>query len=110
MGEHSIPIMSIHKSKGLEFKIVILVGLEDKAFWGIKRDPGAELCTFFVGSSRAIESMYYTVTDKRNGRINSIKNIKTFYNLLSESKVVRGYNFSIGKHKVDEYFTTPSNS
>ncbi|MBV2197134.1 hypothetical protein KQR56_01120 [Bacillus velezensis] len=33
MGIYSIPIMSIHKSKGLEFESVILLGLEDRAFW-----------------------------------------------------------------------------
>ncbi|PEU81500.1 DNA helicase UvrD [Bacillus anthracis] len=107
MGKHSIPIMSIHKSKGLEFKMVILVGVEDGAFWDIQRSPEAELCTFFVGSSRAIEKMYYTFTDKRNGRRNSNEKVETFYNLLSDSKVVREYDFSNGTHKVDEYFTTP---
>lgn len=31
-GDHSIPIMTIHKSKGLEYNAVYFVGLEDSAF------------------------------------------------------------------------------
>ncbi|OMF24594.1 UvrD-helicase domain-containing protein [Paenibacillus sp. FSL H8-0259] len=57
-GEQSIPIMSIHKSKGLEYKAVFLLGLEDDAFFG--DDIDEELCTFFVAVSRAIEHFYMT--------------------------------------------------
>ncbi|WP_274381128.1 3'-5' exonuclease [Staphylococcus pseudintermedius] len=32
-GEYSIPIMTIHKSKGLEYHTVVFIGVEDDAFW-----------------------------------------------------------------------------
>ena len=35
-GLHSVPIMTIHKSKGLEYNAVYFVGLEDSAFWSFK--------------------------------------------------------------------------
>ena len=36
LGLNSIPIMTIHKSKGLEYSAVYFIGLEDSAFWNFK--------------------------------------------------------------------------
>src|SRR5690606_15316389 len=33
IGKDTIPVMTIHKSKGLEYQTVIFIGLEDGAFW-----------------------------------------------------------------------------
>lgn len=38
-GLHSVPIMTIHKSKGLEYNTVYFVGIEDSAFWNFKYQP-----------------------------------------------------------------------
>ncbi|OME30645.1 hypothetical protein BSK63_17280 [Paenibacillus odorifer] len=75
-GEHSIPIMSIHKSKGLEFKAVVLLGLEDDAFFG--EDIDEELCTFFVAVSRAIEHLYITRCKKRADEVQTFKKVAPF--------------------------------
>ncbi|WP_197035419.1 3'-5' exonuclease [Paenibacillus sp. UNC451MF] len=75
-GSHSIPIMSIHKSKGLEYKAVFLIGLEDSAFFGSNMDE--ELCTFFVAVSRAIEHLYITRCVKRNDEGNTVSKVKLF--------------------------------
>ena len=48
--EQAVRIMTMHKSKGLEFDSVILLGVENQTFWG-KADE--ERCAFFVGVSRA---------------------------------------------------------
>lgn len=32
-GLDTIPIMTVHKSKGLEYHTILFVGLEDGAFW-----------------------------------------------------------------------------
>ena len=59
-GLHSVPIMTIHKSKGLEYDAVYFVGLEDSAFWSFKNQPDEDRCTFFVALSRAKEEILFT--------------------------------------------------
>lgn len=59
-GLHSVPIMTIHKSKGLEYNAVYFVGLEDSAFWSFKNQPEEDRCTFFVALSRAKEEILFT--------------------------------------------------
>jgi superfamily I DNA/RNA helicase len=49
-GDRAVKIMSIHKSKGLEFDSVILFGVENETFWGNLVD---ERAVYFVGISRA---------------------------------------------------------
>jgi superfamily I DNA/RNA helicase len=55
--------MSIHKSKGLEFDTVVLLGVERETFWG-KKDE--ERSAFFVGISRAKRRLYLTVSERRD--------------------------------------------
>lgn len=45
-GDHSVPIMTIHKSKGLEYNAVYFIGLEDSAFWNFRNQPDEDRCTF----------------------------------------------------------------
>ncbi|MBR7959154.1 ATP-dependent helicase [Burkholderia vietnamiensis] len=62
LGNRAVKIMSIHKSKGLEFDTVILLGVERQTFWG---DQDAERSAFFVGVSRAKRRLYLTVCEER---------------------------------------------
>lgn len=64
-GKNTIPIMTIHKSKGLEFHTVILLGLEDSAFWNYPQNPEQENCTLFVAFSRAKEQVFFTFAKQR---------------------------------------------
>ena len=57
-----VRILTIHKSKGLEFDSVILLGVEEQTFWG---KPDEELCAFFVGVSRAKRRLVLTFADQR---------------------------------------------
>lgn len=59
-GLHSVPIMTIHKSKGLEYDVVYFVGLEDSAFWSFKNQPEEDRCAFFVALSRAKKEIFFT--------------------------------------------------
>lgn len=59
-GLHSIPIMTIHKSKGLEYTAVYFIGLEDGAFWNFKNQSDEDRCAFFVGVSRAKEYLSFS--------------------------------------------------
>ena len=60
--DQAVRIMTMHKSKGLEFDSVILLGVENQTFWG-KEDE--ERCAFFVGVSRAKRRLIMTVCECR---------------------------------------------
>lgn len=60
--ENAVRIMTIHKSKGLEFDSVVMLGIERETFWG---DELAERCAFFVGVSRAKRRLWLTVSHQR---------------------------------------------
>jgi superfamily I DNA/RNA helicase len=62
-GDRSVKIMSIHKSKGLEFDSVIVLGVERETFWG---NQDAERSGFFVAISRAKRRLYLTVAGHRD--------------------------------------------
>ena len=61
-GDRAVKIMSIHKSKGLEFDTVVMFGVETQTFWG---DQDAERSAYFVGISRAKRRLYLTVCEER---------------------------------------------
>lgn len=61
-GDRAVRIMSIHKSKGLEFDTVVVLGVESQTFWG---DQDAERSAYFVGISRAKRRLFLTVCEER---------------------------------------------
>lgn len=61
-GDRVVRIMSIHKSKGLEFDTVVVLGVEKQTFWG---EADAERSAFFVGISRAKRRLFLTVCEQR---------------------------------------------
>lgn len=50
-GLHAIPLMTIHKSKGLEYHTVIFVGLDDGAWWSFASDQIEATAGFFVAGA-----------------------------------------------------------
>lgn len=84
-GLHSIPIMTIHKSKGLEYSSVYFIGLEDSAFWNFRCQPEEDRCAFFVALSRAKKSITFTYCKRRTNLQNPIQRhneINEFFDLL----------------------------
>ncbi|EOF5098418.1 UvrD-helicase domain-containing protein [Salmonella enterica] len=69
--ENSIQVMNIHKSKGLEYKVVILLGLEDQAFWNYKKAKFENDCAIYVALSRAKEHILVTSSGYREHRLNN---------------------------------------
>ncbi len=66
----SVPIMTIHASKGLEFKCVFVAGCEEglipyKLFSNSKTDLEEEKRLFYVGMTRAEKLLYLTHASKR---------------------------------------------
>ncbi|MNV47408.1 DNA-dependent helicase II [compost metagenome] len=60
--DQAIRLLTIHKSKGLEFHSVIMPAIETQTFWGKAYE---ERCAFFVGVSRAKERLMITTCDVR---------------------------------------------
>lgn len=54
----AVRLMSIHKSKGLEFKHTFLIGIEDSKFPHEKADLEEEARLFYVATTRSIENLY----------------------------------------------------
>ena len=72
----NVTLMSIHASKGLEFKYVFVVGMEEDLFpsqmmMQSREDLEEERRLFYVASTRAMEKLYltYAVTRYRFGRL-----------------------------------------
>lgn len=78
-GVDSVRLMTIHKSKGLEYHTVIFVEFNDDAFWGNDDDVNV----FFVALSRARERVHFSFTKDSRGA----RNIKTLVEKLQTANV-----------------------
>lgn len=99
-GLNSVPIMTIHKSKGLEYDTVFFIGLEDAAFWKFSSQPDEDRCAFFVALSRAKRRVDFTFSQRRPTGFNdsqSMQKIEEFYSLLRNSDIVQELNYITGK-------------
>ena len=91
-GKNSIPIMTIHKSKGLEYDTIFFVGLEDSAFWSFKNQPHEDRCAFFVALSRAKRRIDFTFSKNRPLKYQNIQehtDINEFYELFKKTGIVK---------------------
>ena len=90
-GFGSIPMMTMHKSKGLEYHTVVFIGLEDWALFGWERDAREEGCGFFVALSRAKKRVIFTFSGRRRQRYGwksqTRDKIKILYKLLKDAGV-----------------------
>ena len=82
-GTHAVPLMTIHRSKGLEYHTVIFVGLDDEAWWSFPYDRAEGTAGFFVAFSRAKQRVAFTYCACRGNR----KKIAPLYNLLQSAGV-----------------------
>ena len=68
-GKSQVPLMTIHKSKGLEFHTMIFFGLDARTWWSLAPDRGEELNSFFVAFTRAMQRAFFTYCAERGGAI-----------------------------------------
>jgi superfamily I DNA/RNA helicase len=80
-GDDSIPLMTITKSKGLEYDTVILLGLDDAQWWSFTKNPDDGHSNFFVAASRAKDQLFLTY----NGR--GTMKVREILQLLSKAGV-----------------------
>ncbi|WP_296583589.1 ATP-dependent helicase [Xanthobacter sp.] len=71
-GNNSVPLMTITKSKGLEYDIVILLGLDDEQWWSFNKNPDEAHSNFFVAASRAKEQLFLTYNGKGASKIQEV--------------------------------------
>ena len=78
-GRGAVKLMTIHKSKGLEYHTVIFTEFNDEAFWNNSDDVNV----FFVALSRARERIRFSLTRDARGH----ENVKQLIKMLKESGV-----------------------
>lgn len=91
LGVNSIPVMTIHKSKGLEYEAVFFIGLEDSAFWNFTKQPDEDKCSFFVALSRAKIRVDFTFCKGRQTRFTdkqSKSKINEIFDMLLKTGLV----------------------
>lgn len=89
-GIGTIPVLTIHKSKGLEYEAVFFVGLEDGAFWNFERQPDEEMNAFYVAVSRAKKRVVFTFSRRRTNTKNkkqTISGIGKIYELMQKASI-----------------------
>lgn len=82
-GTNHIPLMTIHKSKGLEFDTTIFMGIDDNAWWSYRPGDSEGLSTFFVALSRAKQRAIFSYCQQRGQRVK----VADFYALLTTAGV-----------------------
>jgi superfamily I DNA/RNA helicase len=59
-GVDQVPVMTVHKAKGLEFHTVIFFGLDSSSWEGLEEQAPEEVKTFFVALTRAQQRAFFT--------------------------------------------------
>ena len=74
-GVGQIPLMTVHKSKGLEFHTMIFFGLDSQTWWSLRPDRDEELKSFFVAFTRAKQRAFFTCCGQRGTAIAWLENL-----------------------------------
>lgn len=83
VGTYDIPLMTVHKSKGLEYDTVFFVGLDDRSWWShTPRNPEG-IATFFVALSRAKQRAIFLFCEQRGAR----ERVSELYQMLTDAGV-----------------------
>ncbi|TPG23475.1 UvrD-helicase domain-containing protein [Variovorax guangxiensis] len=83
VGTNDIPMMTVHKSKGLEYDTVFFVGLDDRSWWShTPRNPEG-IATFFVALSRAKQRAIFLFCERRGAR----ERVSELYQMLTDAGI-----------------------
>lgn len=75
LGKDQIALMTIHKSKGLEFHTMVFYGLDSVAWRSLVRAKDEEKRTFYVALSRAKQRAIFTRSEGRGAAIGWLESI-----------------------------------
>jgi len=76
-------MMTVHKSKGLEYDTIVFVGLDDSAWWAHQPGDPEGLAAFFVALSRARQRAIFAFCEERGDR----RKVGELYRLLMDAGV-----------------------
>jgi superfamily I DNA/RNA helicase len=82
-GVGQVPLMTVHKSKGLEYDTILFIGLDDQMWWSYSAGNPEGMATFFVALSRAKQRAIFTFCRSRGARTR----VADLYQLLSAAGV-----------------------
>lgn len=82
-GIDQIPLMTVHKSKGLEYDTIVFMGLDDQAWWAHQPGDKEGLSAFFVALSRAKQRAIFAFCQERGRR----SKVAELYALLDQAGV-----------------------
>lgn len=85
-GVGCVALMTIHKSKGLEYHTVVFLGIHDDSWWSHRPGQTEGQATFLVGLSRAQQRVIFTFCEQR-GR----ERVSDLYKLLRVAGVPESY-------------------
>ena len=74
-GRDQVPLMTIHKSKGLEFHTVVFLGFDSRSWRDLRPDVSEELRSFFVALTRAEQRAFFCFCEERGGRISWLETL-----------------------------------
>lgn len=74
-GHNEVALMTVHKSKGLEFHTMIFFGLDSRSWRSLQPDRDEEINAFFVAFSRAAQRAFFTFCRSRGGRIDWLEEL-----------------------------------
>lgn len=74
-GKDQVPLMTIHKSKGLEFHTMIFFGLDAQTWWSLSPDRSEELNSFFVAFTRARQRAFCAYCSERGNAIDWLEQL-----------------------------------
>jgi superfamily I DNA/RNA helicase len=82
-GLGQVALMTIHKSKGLEFHTMLFYGLDNRTWWSLTPDRQEELNSFFVAFTRAKQRAFFMLCTERGQPVTWIED------LLAPAGVIR---------------------
>jgi superfamily I DNA/RNA helicase len=74
-GKGQVPLMTIHKSKGLEFHTMIFYGLDNQTWWSLQPNRREDLTVFFVALTRAKQRAFFLLCRARGQPIQWIEDL-----------------------------------
>jgi superfamily I DNA/RNA helicase len=74
-GLGQVALMTIHKSKGLEFHTMIFYGLDNQTWWSLTPYRTEELNSFFVAFTRARQRAFFTLCRQRGQPVTWIETL-----------------------------------
>ena len=86
-GLGQIALMTIHKSKGLEFHTMVFYGLDNQTWWSLTRDSREEVNSFFVALTRAKQRAFFTLCKERGRPIEWLERILIAGGVLKTSGI-----------------------